>query len=912
MAALGSLSFAYPIALFGFAVLAIIWWFMRLTPPAPLRIAFPPVRLLANLVQQEESPARTPWWLLLLRLAMASAIILSTAHPLINAATPLANSGPFYIVMDDDWIAAKGWEKRRASLLKFADQAERENRSIGFVPTTPKPSSVRSGLPTLMTPADARKIFGAVQPNPWASDRQLAIDQLTSLASQTGVKPAAVYWLSNGTEGPEGDDPNSLSTTRFVEELENLGPVTILTMDALQLPLLIGEPTYENGILTVKSRRSHGQDTRGIFLRAYGDEGEIFVRQGSVFKAGELEVETEIRLPSEQFNRLTRVEIEDANQVGGVLLFDERWRRRPVGLLTSTADSSLQPLLREQHYLARALEPFTEVRDGLIGDLLKRELAILALADPGTLVSQDRASLKDWVLNGGVLLRFAGPKLAQSGGQNEDDLLPVLLRAGDREIGGAMSWGKPATLAPFGENSPFFGLPVAPDVTVRKQVLASPSLDLAEKTWARLSDGTPLVTAEKQGAGWSILFHTTANAEWSNLALSGLFVDMLRRIVRLSQGVSGSGDGPPLMPIEILNGYGVANEANGEAQAIAQKEFDETHVSADHPPGVYGASGGRRVLNLATNIDRLTPLTELPGSVVQRSYDTRVERDLRPWLLLTALILFIIDSIASLALRGLLSIRKAIATFFWAALLIGVDPNKAAANEDFARANSLQTRLAYILTGDQQVDQTSELGLRGLTRILRERTAAELGPPQSLDPGVDDLSFFPLLYWPIVPDYRLPNDLTAQRISHYLQSGGTILFDTRDRSGGAGIQALRELAAGLDLPPLVPVARDHVLTRSFYLLDDLPGRWTGDGVWIEKAGERVNDGVASVISGSHDWAAAWAEDEAQRPLFPVVPGGERQREIAFRFGVNLVMYTLTGNYKADQVHLPAILERIGQ
>jgi len=70
--------------------------------------------------------------------------------------------------------------------------------------------------------------------------------------------------------------------------------------------------------------------------------------------------------------------------------------------------------------------------------------------------------------------------------------------------------------------------------------------------------------------------------------------------------------------------------------------------------------------------------------------------------------------------------------------------------------------------------------------------------------------------------------------------------------------------------------------------------------------------VSRVIIGGHDWASAWAVDNAGRPMFPVVPGGERQREMAYRFGVNLVMYTLTGNYKSDQVHVPAILERLGQ
>jgi hypothetical protein len=110
-----------------------------------------------------------------------------------------------------------------------------------------------------------------------------------------------------------------------------------------------------------------------------------------------------------------------------------------------------------------------------------------------------------------------------------------------------------------------------------------------------------------------------------------------------------------------------------------------------------------------------------------------------------------------------------------------------------------------------------------------------------------------------------------------------------------------------------------VLTKSFYLLDNFPGRWDGGPLWVEarsgsaEPGQAVRaDGVSSIIVTSNDFAGAWARDDSGRPIFPVVPGGEMQREMAYRTGVNIVMYALTGNYKADQVHLPALLERLGQ
>jgi hypothetical protein len=239
-----------------------------------------------------------------------------------------------------------------------------------------------------------------------------------------------------------------------------------------------------------------------------------------------------------------------------------------------------------------------------------------------------------------------------------------------------------------------------------------------------------------------------------------------------------------------------------------------------------------------------------------------------------------------------------------------------AANDEFALGNSLETRLAYVKTGNRQIDEISRAGLKGLNTILKRRTAAELGPPQGVDPAKDELAFFPLLYWPVMSETQPVTETAKANINRYLKNGGTILFDTRNAGAGAAAGAaaavLRRLARGLDIPPLVPVPPDHVLTRAFYLIKDFPGRWTGGTLWVDRAGERVNDGVSPVVAGSNDWAAAWALDDAGRPLYPVVPGGERQREMAFRFGINLVMYTLTGNYKADQVHLPAIMKRLGK
>jgi hypothetical protein len=260
-------------------------------------------------------------------------------------------------------------------------------------------------------------------------------------------------------------------------------------------------------------------------------------------------------------------------------------------------------------------------------------------------------------------------------------------------------------------------------------------------------------------------------------------------------------------------------------------------------------------------------------------------------------------------------------------------PGPNATAEEFAQKATLQTHLAYVITGDAAVDEVSKNGLQGLTLFLAQRTALEAGDPIGLDPARDELAFFPLIYWPIAPGAPKPTQAALDKIDAYMKRGGTVLFDTRDaidappgRGGemrGPGMIALRSILSSLDIPELEPVPHDHVLTKTFFLLRDFSGRFTSGQLWVEAlpaAGEeeesnrpaRAGDGVSSILITSNDLAGAWALRPDGQPMLPLVPGEPRQRELAFRAGVNIVMYALTGNYKADQVHIPALLERLGQ
>src|SRR2546429_2557382 len=364
-------------------------------------------------------------------------------------------------------------------------------------------------------------------------------------------------------------------------------------------------------------------------------------------------------------------------------------------------------------------------------------------------------------------------------------------------------------------------------------------------------------------------------------------------------------------------------------------------ATSDHPPGFYGPADGPIAVNTLAPADRIAQLDTSSLRAQRASYTNAEPRDLRGILLSSSLVLFLVDAIVVAMLgAGLAALwrrRAAAATVLLALILsatsIAPSPTRAESNDEFAIKAVSQTRLAYVVTGNADVDSIVKAGMAGLTLFLAQRTALEAGDPIGIDPARDELAFYPLIYWPIVPSASKPTREALEHIDAYMKQGGTVLFDTRDAveapagAGGAargpGMQALRTILSSLDIPELEPVPRDHVLTKTFYLLKDFPGRFSSGQLWVEAlpAAEedepasrpaRAGDGVSSIIITSNDFAGAWAMRQDGQAMLPLVSAEPRQREFAFRAGVNIVMYTLTGNYKADQVHVPALLERLGQ
>ena len=920
MWSVGALGFTAPLLLLALAALPVLWLILRAVPPAPIRRRFPGVALLLGLTDDETQTDRTPWWLLFLRMLAVAGLILAFAGPVLNPEDRRTGTGPLLIVLDGTWADARDWPARIARVEVALSEAARDGRSVAVAvlgaPEAPVFQSAEAW--TVRLPS--------LQPAPWVPEVSVLTDWAAGLEG-----PFETLWLSDGLDHPW--------RPAMLAAFEARGPVT--AFQGARGPVALRPAEFDGSLIRLTALRAQTEDTQEIEISARGPDPSGVERElarvAATFAAGEGTAEVEVALPAELRNRVRRFEVAGVRSAGAVAITDDSLRRREVAIIAGTENREGLQLLSPTHYLERALGPTTDLLSGSIADLLPANPDVIVLADVATVTDAEREALIGWIEGGGMLLRFAGPRLASSGDLGatvEDPLLPVRLRAGGRTVGGAMSWGEPKALADFPAESPFFGLPVPPEVTVSAQVMAQPDPTLSDRVIAALADGTPLVTRNRMGEGQVVLFHVTANAEWSTLPLSGLFVAMLERLaISTRAGMPSAEDlaGTVWTPEEVMDAFGQLGNA-GTLPGVAGEVLATARPGPDMPPGLYAGEDRRLAVN-ALAADAVLVPAAWPARIVVEGLAAVREMPLKGHVLAVALLLLMADVIASLFVAGRLSgvLRGARTGAAVLALALPLVPPPAQADDAFALEATTEVVLAYVITGDARVDALSEAGLRGLSQVLYARTSIEPAEPMGVDLEADELAFFPFLYWPVVDSQPIPSDAAYGRLNRYLRTGGMLMFDTRDSdtaafgaSSPAG-RKLQQLARPLDIPPLEPIPEDHVLTRTFYLIQDFPGRHLSRDVWVEAAPadavradgmpfRNLNDNVTPVVIGGNDWAAAWAVDDRGLNTVPVGRGfaGERQREIAYRFGVNLIMHALTGNYKSDQVHVPALLDRLGQ
>lgn len=926
-------SAGYPLAYIALISLPLIWWLLKVMPPKPDLEIFPPLKTLAKVLKNDNTPHKTPWWLTLLRMLMAAAVIFAIADPGFNRDVKLDGStGPLVIVLDNGWPSKRIEAIQLTTAESLITEAARTERLI-YIAATSQANTADTGP---FDPDTARKHLASLAPTPVFADRRTVVANVVSKLPENAN--ATVTVLSDGISNQQDETAfTPLDTSKIAATLWYAPPQTPFAA--------VASVKNTSEALEIEVTRFGKLDEASVI--AFDGKSRRIGETKITFAGGDTSATGKILAPIELRNDIQSVTIEGQKLSGGTYVLDDNLKRRRVALLSGADGDLAQPLLSPLYYIRKAIEPFADIvtprnldLSASLVELIATNPSVIIMADIGAMPEPSVKPLETWIENGGVLLRFAGPRLAAT---LDDKFLPVILRQGERALGGTMSWTEAQPVAEFPKTSPFAAIPTPKDVTVTRQVLAEPDSSLNDKTWASLTDGTPLVTAEKRGKGRIILFHVTPQATWSNLPISGTFVEMLRQTLALASTTgqrNADGGKLSLKPWRIIDSDGAIGPAPADAQPL--EVSDKMVATIQNPPGLYGNEDGAVALNLLKTGAKLE-VASVPDLKVKAQVQDYVTADAKSWkgpLLGLAALLLILDCLVMIWTKRQLSSTLKVAT---ALLFISLVPLALAVpTSSYARQNDAKpgdqeavdaiskTRLAYVITGNADIDRVSKEGLEGLTLFLREKTALEPADPVGVDPASAELTFYPMLYWPIDPDGVMPTKEALANIDAYMQAGGSVLFDTRDQGSplltvnddtSPATRRLREILDGMNVPPLEPVASDHVLTKSFFLLKDFVGHYAGSPLWVEQSQDsevridrpvRSGDGVSPILITGNDLASAWALTADGQALYPTEPNDPMQRIYALRGGVNIVIYMLTGNYKADQVHIQALLERLGQ
>ncbi|MEM7243286.1 MAG: BatA domain-containing protein, partial [Pseudomonadota bacterium] len=697
---MAGLAFLTPWLLWGLLSLPALYFLLRATPPAPILRKFPAVALLMGLQDEENTPDRTPWWLLLLRLAAIAALIIGFAGPILNPDDRVSGRGPLVVALDASWASAQDWQRRTAKVAEIIAQAEQDDRPVALIQFSDAPK----GALQFGAAGVARDKIAGLAPRAWAPDYAAWKARLTEEDFNE------LIWFSDGLDHEGRADLRSQIDAKITVVQSDRGVIGISPM------------TFEDGeILTSIKSLSPSNSIERVEVLGLDPSGSLRVLALEEVEVTARSQDVKFELPTELRNRVRQVRLQGVRSAGAIALTDDSIRSRKIALISAKEAAEGGLLLSSLHYVREALSPTADLIETDLETALLANPDIFIFADIGRLPAIETDSVLEWIEEGGTLVRFAGPRLIASeiGQREEHPLLPVRLRSGGRDLGGAMSWGEPKKLRVFDENSPFFGLQVPEEVSVASQVLAQPDPNLSDRVLARLEDGTPLVTAKDHGAGRVVLFHTTANAAWTDLPLSGLFLKMLERLSIGSGARSVSAEamqGLVWKPRLVINGVGDIMPADGLA-GIDGALLAEPVLGEDLQPGLYENQDRAVAVNVISGETDLKA-AQWPATTERLSLTPAEARDLKPIFLSFGILVLLIDILASLAVSGRLFAKIAAVVL----ALNFAHPADAQDEADIIEAVN-NTVLAYVITGDPRMDETSHAGLRGLSAELYRRTA---------------------------------------------------------------------------------------------------------------------------------------------------------------------------------------------
>ena len=869
-----SLQIISPLALFALIALPIIYIVSQFIPKTPKTNNFGAVFILKNLISTKPIPKQAPLWLKILRMIIAGAFVFACAMPILqNPNSAQIISKNLLIIIDDDVANANEFSQIKSEIKNYIDVESAKNNNLKII--------VQNCNANILNPINngqnAKNYIDIISPKQILCDRENIIRALQGVNSNYRI----LYF---------SDNIEQKNDKQYFDILSRIsGGDLIIRRPNTNFALIEKANIEKNGLrINIVSK---GQFSQKITL--YGENSKILtnhnVQNGDNF----------IEIPQNILRLVQYIKIDGQNNAAANYIIDA-FNRRPL-VFAPKPIASDHPLLSDAHFISSAMETIGDVKyyDGKFD--LKHAPNAIIFGDTENFDENDTNILTQYLKNGGTIIRFLGPK-SLSKEESPFFTAPINLDPHVLSTGFAV---ENITIAQLPKNSIFSDIILPPKINIGQSILFKSSNNDA-KSLINLSDGAPLLSMREIGAGKLYMFHTSAAPIWSDIGLSNLQLAFLKRIVLQTSAKSIPAN---TLEANIILRPSIIIDANGQLTKTISgiKPFitpitTQTKVDNDHAAGIYEGNGASLVINAGTNIKELKPQN------FPKHQDFKSDNKffaLYSYLLVFGFLLFLIDNIILNLPK--LNFKKAISIISALFLCVIFLPHETRAQE-----NSDDIKLTYIITQDNITNEQAKSGLAGISQILRRRTNIEPSGIIGLDPSKDELSKHPIIYW-LLPktSQSLPAE-AIQNLNKYMQNGGILFIDTRGLSmePNRAQDILKTAVNGLKIPPLEKVPPEHVLKKTFYILQNFPGFYSNSSLWVQSAATTnysANDGVSPIIISNGDMARAWAQRTTETGFDAI--NEDFAHELSLRVGINIYLYALTGQYKADQVHVRSLLER---
>lgn len=895
-----TLNFGNFLAFYAFISLPIIYFVLKSYPPLPTKYNFSSFFLLREIDMSAVTREKCPIWLLIFRLLLITLLIFFFSKPYLNKNPVAKNYESFVVLSDKGWSIGSIWNDYKKIVENIAFEAEKAKKEVYFYDTTMK---IEQKPIKFNNAKDILLFLDKNTPSPWQTDRE---NLRSILLKNDYFKNSKVFFIFSKFDSISFEKQKSILTLLRdnVPNLEIIAPVR-------NIKIIKSYKVFENNNQIIIERFGN-LDEENLEIRISTEQNLALYRKKFLFEKGKNNIIIEENFPLEVSNLFYKIEVIGSNHAGASYFLDDLSKKKNIGIYSEDFNYIEKPLLSPAYYINKALNKEHNIFLNNLEEILKEKPSVIIFPKSKKLDRKNKKALISWLNNGGLLLKFASNRSSYEKDTffNSHDYQPTI-----RNIGGDLSWNKILSLKEMNEDNIFKNISLKDDIFLKKQLIFTNFSTKNLKILVALEDETPLISMKKVGRGKVLLFHFTANNDWSNIPMSNIFIEFLSKALLLSQYENKNSMNSLQIDSEI-NSFGTLEQSESLKTFENIYMLKKTKPSQNNLPGIYYNNEIIAALNLAGNLQSQSFREKIYSKYNMKNYYKSNAFDLSGFILVIVMIMALVDILISSTIKNKLYFLKKLKNIVNTMSLLIILISFTFIYNTYSSEYLKNTFLAYIKSSNEKRNEISKYGLEALKNTLIRRTSISPEGVVGLDVNADTFFYFPFIYWPVDNEIISISENAKNKIKNYLKTGGIILFDIINFDRNKSILEsksyifVKEFLLSIGIEDLNYIRRDHTLSKSFYLLEKYPGRWDSKVILIDNTDLDLKDGVNSVIIGFNDWVGAWALDDNNYPMFPAVPGGERQREMAFRFGVNIIMYALTGNYKSDQIHSKSILNRM--